>query len=684
MTCKKTLKIISVLLAAAFLGASFAGCKKGNAKQKGESYGEKAMKQIERYLADSQTFPFSFKYGNKKVTGFGEGFEKVSEEKAKAQDGTNYTAKFLHKGSGAVFEVRAKAYDLYDAFEWTVYITNESDKKTDAFSEIMAADIVFKGGSPVLKGINGDLGDMYAPYEYDLKTVPVTKTSTSGRPTHGVFPYFNLDCGSGGVFIAVGWPGCWEATFDGMSGNSTRVTACQYGFDACLEPGETVRTPLVAFLRHEGRDQTASMNLWRRWFIECNMRKDTAGNVIKPATGWGTVVEGHTTHSLTRTVNSFLRHGIELDYFWMDAGWYVNAGGSSCGWPETGMWKVDTSKFPDKLADVSELVHSYGGKTLLWFESEVVRCDPEQFLKANPDFKKEWFLETAAIGSWLQGELLDLGNPELREWLLNKITTVMDEGGIDMYRQDFNVDPAQAWGWCDDFDRKGITENRYVTGYLALWDALLEKYPDMTIDSCASGGGRNDLETMRRAVPLHISDYWDGQSGKYDERQAVLLSLSQWFPYFKLQIGNNDEVSSYNLRSCMAPWINLNVPVMSKSTPWDTVTKSVGEWKQLAELFYKDFYPLTPYSNTNDSWRAYEYYDEESGKGAAMVFRSENANDTSLTIKLHADANAKYTVKDCDGLIDAVISGRDLAQKGLKVTLGQPGTSALIFITKCG
>ena len=681
MAGRRLIKRIAFLLLAAALILS--GCGTRNKAQKGDYYGSKGMKQLESYLSSPASFPFSFKYERKKVTGFGEGFEKISEEKTKVADGTDYNVKFLHGASGAVFEVRAKAYDLFDAWEWTVYITNGSNENTGVFSEINAADIVFKGGSPVLKGINGDLGEMYAPYEYDLKTMPVTKSSTSGRPTHGVFPYFNLDYGKNGIFIAVGWPGCWKASFNGLDGKNTYFTAGQNEFEAYLEPGETVRTPLVAFLRHEGRDETASMNLWRRWFIQCNMHKDTSGNVIDPVIGWGTVVEGYSTHALTRTVNSFLRHDIKLDYFWMDAGWYVNAKGGSCSWPETGMWQVDTSKFPDKLADVSSLVHSYGGKTLLWFEPEVVRCDAKQFLKANPDFKEEWFLDTAAVGSWLQGELVDMGNPELREWLFNRITKVMDEGGIDMYRQDFNVDPAQVWGWCDGYERTGITENKYVTGYLAFWDALLERYPDMTIDSCASGGGRNDLETMRRAVPLHISDYWDGQSGRYSERQAVLLSLSQWFPYFKLQIGNNDEVNSYDLRSCMAPWINLNVPTMSKSTPWDVVQKSVGEWKQLSNLFYADFYPLTEYSYSDDAWRAYEYYDEETGEGAVMVFRGPASEQTERVIKIHAEKGARYNVRDCDGLIDQVISGSDLSNKGLAITLGDPATSALIFITKC-
>lgn len=651
--------------------------------QKYNEYGESSMKQIEKYLSDPASFPFSFKYAGTAVAGFGEGFEQMSVVQTDGGDGELYGIKFLHKASGAVFEVRAKAYYEFDALEWTVYITNESDKNTGVFSEINAADAYFEGGSPVLKGISGDLGDMYAPYSVDLTKKTVKKSSTSGRPTHGEFPYFNLEYGDGGVFIAVGWPGCWRANFDGKNGQSTHFTAGQNKFSAYLLPGETVRTPLIALLRYEGRDEDKNMNLWRKWFIGCNMRKDTKGEVIQPVTAWGSIVQGMTTHALTRTINSYLRHGIKLDYFWMDAGWYVNAEGKACGWPETGTWQINTEMFPDKLAEVSQLMHDNGGKTLLWFESEVMRCNKDKFLESNPDFKPEWFLGTAAAGSWLEGQLLDLGNEELRAWLFNRITTVLDEGGIDMYRQDFNVDPAPVWKACDEKQRSGMTENKYVTGYLALWDAILEKYPDMTIDSCASGGGRNDLETMRRAVPLHISDFWDGRAGGYDERQAVLLSLSQWFPYFKLQVNSGDGINDYNLRSCMAPWINLNVPSISKSTPWDSVTKAVNEWKKLSNLFYADFYPLTGYSKADNVWRGWEYYDEAAGSGAVLVFRAEKNKENEMTLKLHADPDLNYTVRDYDGKIDAVMSGRELSEAGLKVTLDTPASSALIFIERC-
>ena len=60
-------------------------------------------------------------------------------------------------------------------------------------------------------------------------------------------------------------------------------------------------------------------------------------------------------------------------------------------------------------------------------------------------------------------------------------------------------------------DRIGAIENLHVQGYLKFWDELILRNPGLWIDSCASGGRRNDLETMRRAVPLHYTDMGYGE-----------------------------------------------------------------------------------------------------------------------------------------------------------------------------
>jgi hypothetical protein len=113
-----------------------------------------------------------------------------------------------------------------------------------------------------------------------------------------------------------------------------------------------------------------------------------------------------------------------------------------------------------------------------------------------PDYKASEAIE----------KLLNLGNPAARQWLTDHIDRTLTEQGIDLYRQDHNIAPLDLWRKNDAADRQGVTENFCVQGYLAFWDALRQRHPGMLIDSCASGGRRNDLETLRRAVPLLQSD----------------------------------------------------------------------------------------------------------------------------------------------------------------------------------
>jgi alpha-galactosidase len=104
------------------------------------------------------------------------------------------------------------------------------------------------------------------------------------------------------------------------------------------------------------------------------------------------------------------------------------------------------------------------------------------------------------------GDIFDLGNPAARTWLIDHLDRMIKTEGIDWYREDMNGGgPLPAWRNHDGPDRQGITENLYVQGHLQLWDELRRRNPGLRIDSCASGGRRNDLETMRRDGPPPVS-----------------------------------------------------------------------------------------------------------------------------------------------------------------------------------
>ena len=63
--------------------------------------------------------------------------------------------------------------------------------------------------------------------------------------------------------------------------------------------------------------------------------------------------------------------------------------------------------------------------------------------------------------------MLNLGNQDARNWLTDHVDQLITDKGIDLYRQDFNIDPLGYWRANDAPDRQGITEIRHVEGYLA-------------------------------------------------------------------------------------------------------------------------------------------------------------------------------------------------------------------------
>jgi alpha-galactosidase len=127
----------------------------------------------------------------------------------------------------------------------------------------------------------GDKADdlySYQPQEHRLNNgTTIGFEPFGGRPTNLQFPYYRLVSPAKGVFISVGWPGQWKTCFLAKNG-SVHFTAGQASFDAYLQPGEEIRTPLISLLFHDpDSDDNRAANLWRRWFMDCNMRKIEGG-----------------------------------------------------------------------------------------------------------------------------------------------------------------------------------------------------------------------------------------------------------------------------------------------------------------------------------------------------------------------------------------------------------------------
>ncbi|HWA82159.1 MAG TPA: alpha-galactosidase [Fimbriimonadaceae bacterium] len=285
-------------------------------------------------------------------------------------------------------------------------------------------------------------------------------------------------------------------------------------------------------------------------------------------------------------------------------------------------------------------------------------------------------------------QLLDLGNPKARKWLVEHIDKLLVDNGIDLYRQDFNIDPLAFWRSHDAPDRQGITENKYVVGYLAYWDELRRRHPNMLIDSCASGGRRNDLETMRRAVPLWRSDYAYEPIG----HQGMTYGISMWLPFHGTGTvatvdapyygGGATPVQPYAFWSNTAPSLGLGVDIREKGIDYATLRKLFGEWREISANYYGDFYPLTPYSLKDDAWIAWQFNRPDSGEGCVGAFRRPKADDETIRLKLRGlDPKATYIVKVLDGpatLDRADWTGEELMEVGLPLRSTERPAAAIL------
>ena len=641
---------------------------------------DRAVPKYDALMENLNEFPLYFKYDKTAYNGF-DGFALESETYEDVDRGVKSTLVLRHPEIPAAFRLEATVYPQESAYEYVVYIVNDGEANTGVFADLRFS-IEFEGENPVISGIKGDAGGAdYTPYTHDLtERNRYQDRSTSGRPTHVVFPYYNLSYGNGGTFIAIGWPGTWFASYNYKKSTKTTTLECGQGsVSTYVAPGETLRTPLMGFVEYEGLTPDEQTNAWRHYYINDVMRK-IDGELTPTYVGFYNMSQGMTTETHLFYLNVYKTHGIIPEYYWMDAGWYSGAGGESVSWPSTGTLDVDLSRYPDGMAGIGQFAAENDCTLLLWFEPENMRLDTEAFLKGQPDFEAEWLLSTVAAGSWLESRIINLGDPACREWVFNKICKVIDTAGVTAYRQDFNNDPAPAWEAADAKtpNRKGMTENQYVQGYLALWDALINKY-GFLIDSCASGGGRNDLESMKRAVPLHYSDWFDGNNEDYDMKGKMTQALFQWFPYFKNQVYEN---TLYKIRMNYAPFTGLRVQSpLDKNTDWDLLKQGYDEFDLVRDYFYGDYYLLTEWSSNPNRWDGRMFYVPETGEGFISLACQEACTTLTNTFCLKGlDPDMQYHIQDLDGLVDVTASGKDLMEKGITVTVPENPYCVIILI----
>ncbi|MDR0328343.1 MAG: alpha-galactosidase, partial [Planctomycetaceae bacterium] len=380
--------------------------------------------------------------------------------------------------------------------------------------------------------------------------------------------------------------------------------------------------------------------------------------------GQGTRPEWASIGEQLKFVDVLKKYG--CDTLWFDAAWFEKSFPNGVG-----NW-FPNKDFPNGLKPLGDKLHQEEMKFILWFEPERVAPDT-QIANEHPEF----------VFGGKQGGLYKLNDPAARRFLTDLLFKLIDEYGLDVYRNDFNIDPLNYWRENDKENRQGITEIQYVTGHYEMWDEFIARKPGLWIDNCASGGRRIDLETISRSITLWRSDTscWAGNED-WDQVQAAGLAL-----YIPLTTAGSWNPSAYTVRSAATGGAILQFDFLGDDFDTEEALKAIEEIKENRKYWYGDFYPLLDPQIGDNHWAAYQLHRADLDAGMVLLFRRGKSPYNTVELRLHGiNLGAQYKLTTIDEkryIAEKEISGIEL-WKPFDVKIPEKRSSLLIRYEKTG
>lgn len=370
----------------------------------------------------------------------------------------------------------------------------------------MAASFLVPSGEAMATSFTGMWAREFRIQRYPLAPGISLSESRRGRTSHDRQPYLGLEVGGETFAFHLGWSGNHLVAVDTLDDGRRLVH-----LGALFEPGE-IR--LGKGMSYESPVAYAAENADAlRAFVRRELLT-WPGGAMRPRPVTLNTWEGnyfdHRLESLKAQADAAAALGIER--FVLDDGWFGRRDDDTSS---LGDWTIDPRKYPDGLKPLVDHVVSLGMQFGIWFEPEMVNEDSDLY-RAHPDWALK--VEGRPFLRSRNQQVLDLTRPEVFEYLYEKIAAVLRDHAVSYIKWDMNRDLTHAGG----ADGRAVTTAQTRAVY-ALMARVRAAFPDVEIESCASGGGRTDYGALAHTQRVWTSDCTDALERLEIQRGASLF-----------------------------------------------------------------------------------------------------------------------------------------------------------------
>lgn len=444
-----------------------------------------------------------------------------------------------------------------------------------------------------------------------------------------------------------------------------------------LKKGETFTTPKVAFSFSKCGLSGVSRNFhkWGRKYMLAHGNKER--KIL--LNSWEGVYFDINQQGMDQMMGDIASMGGEL--FVMDDGWFGVKYPRKTDNCALGDWEVDTNKLPEGIEGLLRDAKKHGIKFGIWIEPEMTNSVSELY-DAHPDWVVKAPKRDVVKGRGGTQLVLDLANPKVQDFVFSIVDNLMTKyPEIDYIKWDANMAIMNHGSQYLTMNDQSHLYIEYHRGFEKVCQRVRAKYPNLTIQACASGGGRANW-----GVLPYFDEFWVS-----DNTDALQRIYMQWgTSYFFPAIAMASHISAtpnhtvfrttalkYRVDVAMSGRLGMEIqPKNMTDDEKELCRKAIAEYKQIRPIVqFGDIYRLvSPYDK--QGLASLMYVDEQKSKSVFFWWKTESFQNEHLPrVKMAGlDASKNYKIHELNRIdlrpMDVegkVFSGAYLMNHGLEM-----------------